>query len=65
MDIKFLTLPPWELARINMRLSIEPKTDNTGKEEKGRMSKYRRGKIKGSKNYMRQTTTLSLIIIKR
>jgi hypothetical protein len=42
-----------------MRLSIEPETNNTGKEEKGRTGKYRIGKIKGEKNCMCQTTTLS------
>jgi hypothetical protein len=47
-----------------MRLSIEPETDNTGKEEKGRMGKYRIGKIKGAKNCIRHTRTLILIIIK-
>jgi hypothetical protein len=47
-----------------MRLSIEPEIDNGGKEEKGRMSNYRRGKRKGAKNCMPHTTTLSLITIK-
>jgi hypothetical protein len=47
-----------------MRLSIEPETDNTGKEEKGRTGKYRIGKIKGAKYCIRDTRTLILIIIK-
>jgi hypothetical protein len=48
-----------------MKLSIEPETNNRGKEEKRRMGKYRRGKRKGEKNCMPHTTTLSLITIKR
>jgi hypothetical protein len=32
-----------------MRLSIEPKMDDTGKKEKGRTGKDRIGKIKGEK----------------
>ena len=47
-----------------MRLSIEPEMDNRGEEEKGKMGKYRRGKIKGEKNCIPHTTTLSLIIMK-
>ena len=47
-----------------MRLSIEPKMNNRGEEEKGKMGKYRRGKIKGENNCMPHTKTLSLIIIK-
>jgi hypothetical protein len=39
--------------------------DNRGEAEKGKMGKYRRGKVKGAKNFMPHTTTLSLIIIKR
>jgi hypothetical protein len=61
MDIEFLTPPPREPTSIDMRLRIEPETDNRGEEEKGKMSnrgdeekgktgKYRRGKIKGAKN---------------
>ena len=65
MDIEFLTPPPREPVSIDMRLSIEPKTDNRGEEEKGKTSKYRRGKRKGENNFMPHTTTLSLIIIKR
>jgi hypothetical protein len=65
MDIEFLTSPPREPASIDTRLSIEPKTDNRGEKEKGKMGKHRRGKRKGAKNFMRHTTTLSLIIIKR
>ena len=36
MDIEFLTPPPREPASIDMRLSIEPKTNNRGEEEKGK-----------------------------
>ena len=34
MDIEFLTPPPQEPVSIDMRLSIEPKMDNRGEEEK-------------------------------
>jgi hypothetical protein len=64
MDVEFLTPPPREPTIINMRLSIEPEIDNTGKEEKGRTSKYRIGKIKGAKNCICHTRTPILIIIK-
>jgi hypothetical protein len=47
-----------------MRLSIKPERDNRGEEEKGKTGKYRRGKRKGEKNFIPQTT-LSLIIIER
>jgi len=49
---------------IETKLSIEPETDNRGEEEKGKTGKYRRGKRKGEKNFIPDTTTLSLIIIK-
>ena len=65
MDMEFVTLPSWEPTNIDMGLSIEPETDNRGEEEKGKTSKYRRGKRKGENNFMPHTTTLSLIIIKR
>jgi hypothetical protein len=76
MDIEFLSPPPQEPTSIEMRLSIEPETNNRGEEEKGKTinkreeekgktGKYRRGKRKGAKNFMPHTTTLSLIIIKR
>jgi hypothetical protein len=48
-----------------MQLSIEPETYNRGEEEKGKTSKYRRGKRKGAKKFMPHTKTLSLIVIKR
>jgi hypothetical protein len=60
MDIEFLTLQPREPASIDMRLGIEPEMNNRGEEEKGKMGKYRRGKQKGAKNFMRHTTTLGL-----
>ena len=63
MDIEFLTPPPREPASIDMRLSIEPEMDNRGKEEKGKMGKYRRGKRKGDKNFIPHRTTISLIIM--
>jgi hypothetical protein len=43
-----------------MKLGIEPEKNNRGKEEKGKMGKYRRAKRKGAKNFMRRTTTLGL-----
>jgi hypothetical protein len=39
--------------------------DNRGEEEKGKMGKYRRGKIKEENNFIPHTTTLIPIIIKQ
>jgi hypothetical protein len=64
MDMEFVTQPSWEPARMDMGISIEPKMDNTGKEENGGTFKYRIGKIKGAKNCICDTRTLILIIIK-
>jgi hypothetical protein len=64
MEMRICQFPPREPASIEMRLSIEPETDNRGEEEKGKTGKYRRGKRKGEKNFIPHTTTLSLIIIK-
>jgi hypothetical protein len=60
MDIEFLSPQPWEPVSIDMRLGIEGEMDNRGEEEKGKTRKYRRGKIKGEKNFMHHTKTLGL-----
>jgi hypothetical protein len=60
MDIEFITMSRWEPTSIDMRLSIEPETDNRGEEEKGKTGKYRRGKRRGETNFMRHKTTLGL-----
>jgi hypothetical protein len=64
MEMRFFSSPPREPASTETRLSIEPETNNRGEEEKGKTSKYRRGKRKGDKNFIPHTTTLSLIIMK-
>jgi hypothetical protein len=56
--------PLWQPTSIEMGPSIEPKTHNRGEEQKGKTAKYRRGKKKGDKNFIPQTTTLSIIITK-
>ena len=35
MDMEYVTLPSQEPTSIDIGLSIEPKTDNRGEEEKG------------------------------
>jgi hypothetical protein len=35
MDMEFVTLPSQEPTRMDMGLSIEPKIDNRGEEDKG------------------------------
>jgi hypothetical protein len=64
MDIEFVSLQPQEPMSIDMRLGIEAETDNRGEEEKGKTDKYRRGKRKGTKKFMRHTTTLGIKYVK-
>jgi hypothetical protein len=44
--------------------SIEPETHNRAEEQKVKMGKFTRGKRKGEKNFIVQTTTLTLITMK-